>query len=508
MSEKTDHLVDGKTRAAEILKATADGGDDEARIAFACLLNMGIGLVRNAELAADYLLAAAENGRAEAQLRLGVMYCLGEGVPQDFVQATDWLWGAEQAGLIEAAVWRGYIRVAQRRSRLKKLVELDTDGAIVRNFKHMFEDAVEELPDYSSEPWVEKENIDALRRHSTAAAAGNTDSQWKFAFMLASGKGTPQDTSAAREWYLRAAEGGCRTAQFMLGDFYENNSEMMLDHPSNVEQAAFWYGEAAKQGHRPAERRLGVLAWRLGLAGENEGRFGDAVRWYTVSADLGHGIGLWKLGMAYVLGKGVQRDVDKAKDLLTAASATGVAEAQFELARLHLTGGVEGAVPTARREWLDLLTTASATGVAEAQFELARLHLQGSFEGADPTAGRELLIQAAKNGRAEATTLLKSLAGAEQGESDTQFVLGCMYSRGEGVELDYAEANRWWRKAAEQGDADAQFNLGLQYAMGMGVTQDYDEAARWLGKAASQGHEAAQDELEDLRRDGRKGREG
>jgi len=63
------------------------------------------------------------------------------------------------------------------------------------------------------------------------------------------------------------------------------------------------------------------------------------------------------------LGKGVPQDVDKAKDLLTGASACGVAEATFELARLHLNESFEAADPTARREWLDSLTTASAAGV-------------------------------------------------------------------------------------------------------------------------------------------------
>ena len=31
---------------------------------------------------------------------------------------------------------------------------------------------------------------------------------------------------------------------------------------------------------------------------------------------------------------------------------------------------------------------------------------------------------------------------------------------------DYAEAVRWYRKAADQGDADAQSNLGGMYANG------------------------------------------
>jgi TPR repeat protein len=496
MSEKADHLNDGKKRALEILKSAADAGDDEARIAFGCLLNMGIGLERNAELAADYLLAAAESGRPEAQLRLGVMYCLGEGVPLDFGQATDWLWEAEHAGLLEAAIWRNYIRVVKRKNHVRRLVELSADEVLIRSPKRMLEEAVEELPDYSSEPWVEQENIDALRMHADSAAAGNTESQWKYAFMLATGKGTRHDISAAREWYERAAKGGSRTAQFMLGNLYDVDSEH-----SNPEKAAFWYGKAVKQRHRLAENRLAVRAWRNGLAAENEGRFGDAVRWYTVSSDLGHGISLWKLGMAYAIGNGVQQDVEKAKDLLTAASSTGVAEAQFQLGRFRLSGGFEGAAPPARREWIDLLNESSAAGVAEAQFELGRLHLNGGFEGADPTVGRELLVQAAKTGSAAAITLLKSLAGedAQQGDVDVQFVLGCMYSEGEGVDLDYAEASRWWRKAAEQGDADAQFNLGLQFASGMGVTEDHDEALRWLRNAATQGHEVARERLEELR---------
>jgi hypothetical protein len=40
------------------------------------------------------------------------------------------------------------------------------------------------------------------------------------------------------------------------------------------------------------------------------------------------------------------------------------------------------------------------------------------------------------------------------------------------------------RTAAEQGKAAAQSNLGLMYAKGQGVPQDYAEAVRWFRKAA------------------------
>jgi len=39
-----------------------------------------------------------------------------------------------------------------------------------------------------------------------------------------------------------------------------------------------------------------------------------------------------------------------------------------------------------------------------------------------------------------------------------------MYSEGQGVPQNYAEAAKWYRLAADRGDAQAQYNLGLFYA--------------------------------------------
>ncbi len=41
-----------------------------------------------------------------------------------------------------------------------------------------------------------------------------------------------------------------------------------------------------------------------------------------------------------------------------------------------------------------------------------------------------------------------------------------MYIKGDGVEQDYAEAVKWYKKAALQGFADAQFNLAAMYCEG------------------------------------------
>jgi TPR repeat protein len=70
-----------------------------------------------------------------------------------------------------------------------------------------------------------------------------------------------------------------------------------------------------------------------------------------------------------------------------------------------------------------------------------------------------------------------------------------MYDKGRGVPQDYAEAMRWYHKAAEQGNTLAQANLGDMYLTGRGVPQNYAAAARWFHKAAEQGFAPAQNNL-------------
>ena len=66
---------------------------------------------------------------------------------------------------------------------------------------------------------------------------------------------------------------------------------------------------------------------------------------------------------------------------------------------------------------------------------------------------------------------------------------------GYGVEKNYSEAVKWYRKAAEQGDADAQFNLGACYFLGNGVEKNDSEAVKWWRRAAEQGNAKAQEVL-------------
>ena len=87
---------------------------------------------------------------------------------------------------------------------------------------------------------------------------------------------------------------------------------------------------------------------------------------------------------------------------------------------------------------------------------------------------------------------------AEAGDAKFQAMIGECYADGDrdnGISVDYAEAVKWYRKAADQGLAKAQFNLGVMYDSGNGVPKDDAKAVEWYRKAADQGLAKAQSEL-------------
>ena len=60
---------------------------------------------------------------------------------------------------------------------------------------------------------------------------------------------------------------------------------------------------------------------------------------------------------------------------------------------------------------------------------------------------------------------------------------------------DYETALREWKPLAEQGHAKSQFNLGVMYQKGQGVPKNYKTAVKWYRLAAKQGHALSQGKL-------------
>lgn len=83
----------------------------------------------------------------------------------------------------------------------------------------------------------------------------------------------------------------------------------------------------------------------------------------------------------------------------------------------------------------------------------------------------------------------------EETLADEQYEIGWNFFSGDGVDLNFAEAAEWFRKAGSKGHAMAQYRLGEMFKFGDGVLRDYTRAVEWLQKAADQGLAFAQTSL-------------
>ncbi len=81
---------------------------------------------------------------------------------------------------------------------------------------------------------------------------------------------------------------------------------------------------------------------------------------------------------------------------------------------------------------------------------------------------------------------------AEGGDAMSQYYLGVLYERGNGIEQSYSKALFWYLKAANQGIARAHYNIGNMFFQGKGMSVDYGEAARRFRLAADLGYAPAQ----------------
>jgi TonB family protein len=147
---------------------------------------------------------------------------------------------------------------------------------------------------------------------------------------------------------------------------------------------------------------------------------------------------------------------------------------------------------------IDVLIEAAGKGDAKSQCDLAKRFLERRYSS-------EYVSEAVKWFR----------RSADQGFPEAQGWIGALHDAGLGVPRDYIEAAKWYRRAAEKGDASAQLNLGFMYQQGRNlpvygpngeflalpvnnggtILPDYAQAAKWYGKAAEQGSSFAQSSL-------------
>ena len=90
----------------------------------------------------------------------------------------------------------------------------------------------------------------------------------------------------------------------------------------------------------------------------------------------------------------------------------------------------------------------------------------------------------------------------EPNDPNAMFDLAFRYYNGDGVKKNYAEAFKWFRKAAYKGNTVAMYNLAVCYNGGIGVEKNPAEAVRWWLRAADRGYADAMYKLGERYRSG------
>lgn len=234
--------------------------------------------------------------------------------------------------------------------------------------------------------------------------------------------------------------------------------------------------EGALMGNAEAQNDYGLM-WSMGTEVEKDDV--EAVKWFRLSAEQGYAPGQLNLALAFAEGRGIPQNTQEAKRWAKAAAEQGLAKAETVMGALVMADDMDEAVSWFRR--------AAAQGEETAIKTLERLGV-GFDEG---TADDDEIPETADL----PPKVRETLEGAKRGDAVSQWAMGVLYSAGEGVPKNDAEAAKWFRMAAEQGHSDAQYSLGLMCHEGSGVPQDDEEAAKWLLQAADQGMALAQSAL-------------
>ena len=97
----------------------------------------------------------------------------------------------------------------------------------------------------------------------------------------------------------------------------------------------------------------------------------EAVKWFQLATDKGHENAANNLGYMYAIGKGVNKDLDKAGMLYLQAAKGGSVNAQYVLGLWYLEGLFN--FPKNEKEALSWFKKAASQGHTKAQIKVAEL---------------------------------------------------------------------------------------------------------------------------------------
>ena len=186
----------------------------------------------------------------------------------------------------------------------------------------------------------------------------------------------------------------------------------------------------------------------------------DAAFWYKQAAEGGDASAQFKYGLMLLEGKYVEADRAKAEELMKKAAEAGNAFAQFNYAQLLVSKNPGDA---GLLQALPYFEKAADQGVPDAQYALAQIY--NSTEGVPDEK------------RAKARTYMEK--AARSGYDTAQLDYAIWLIDGIGGPKDYESGFRWMKVAATRGNVVAQNRMAVLHINAIGTSGDPIEAAKW-----------------------------
>jgi hypothetical protein len=247
-------------------------------------------------------------GDAEAQFALAQALQAGsDGAAPNLPQAINWYFKAASRDHVAAQLNLGLL-----------LLDDVAKAGVKRNPKQAF-------------AWLTK-----------AANAGNAAAQHRLGLMLLAGDGTEKNARAGIDWLERAALENNADAQFALGYRLVTGQDVEKDTARGHQCLLM----ATQQDHGDAMYHLGLLLEHG--AGFDAPNVPLAARMYTRAvAKHGHRVAAHDLAILHATGRGVERDMELAEELLEYSISAGEDKSMYDLGLLLTHDGPQQDLPAA-----------------------------------------------------------------------------------------------------------------------------------------------------------------
>lgn len=354
------------TKAFEYYKKAADVGIKESQHQIGEMYYNGKGVAQDYTKAFEYFKKAADKGLKESLTDIGLMYYYGEGRPQDYIKAREYFKKAAEQNDARGIFCIGWMyekgqgmdrNLSTAFSWYKKAAELNYSSAQCR------------LGYYYENGWVVAEDIEKAKEWYKKAADGGDQEAQKMLSTLDNRqksisatdlyyKGNEfynkKDYAQALKYYMQSSDLGNEQAACELGRMYEFGEGVK----KNISKAIDFYKIAAEKGNYEGQDRLGKIYLEEGPTQDYEQAF------YWIKQDAMWVVYLYDLGMNYMNGYNVQKNLHTAYMCFTEAAEHGNIAAQYELGEFYENGwGTTKDIEKAK-EWY---RKAAEGGISDAQ---------------------------------------------------------------------------------------------------------------------------------------------